>query len=771
MKIDVKKFVLVAAATCVISQSAFAINEFKIQRIQYQGLKRISTSTVSNYLELSPGQVLTSKRSTQAIKSLYKTGFFQAVALEKQGNTLVVRVVERGTIGSVNLTGNKDISTDQLKAVLKQLGITKGNVYQRSSLDHFKQTLLQEYNARGKYNARITVRTVPLTQNRIGLTIDISEGRAARIKQIKFIGNHAYSNSELKSLMALTEPGLFTYFTKKDQYNKTVLDQSLQTIKENYMNNGYLNFKIESSQVLLAADRKSVYINIKVKEGAKFTFSGFDITGKTIIKKETLNKLVHIEKGQVFSRLKVMDAIKAIGEALGDRGYGFPSINAEPMVDNTKHQVFMTLRVEPGRHVYVRRINFIGNTKTGDYALRQVIKQDEGGLLAVGRVKESERQLRNLGYVKDVKVKTTPVQNANNQVDLDFTVEEAPSAEASLAVGYGTNGFEFNAAFNQKNFMGTGRTAGVSFTTNYWGKSYSLNYYNPFYTQSGMGRGFDLYYQTTDPSRLDISSYTSDKYGFNVNHNFLLGDTASVQFGFGFDHLKLKTLGSTPATQLQAFADMYGRTFNQLKLAAGWANSTYDQQPFPHSGVNQQASVQLSLPLSSGSLKYYKTSYQAHAYMPLAQTGFLVTGLFNIAYGNMFDKKGLPFFENYFSGGIAQPGQVRGYESYSFGPLDSNGNNLGGNFLINGSLGLIMPYPLSRESFRTTAFIDAGNVYAKGISSALRGTDAGNIRYSAGVAVDWRSPFGPLTFSIAKPIKKQSNDKTNMFQFTVMSGF
>ncbi len=771
MILDVKKITLTTAALCVLSTSALALDEFKIQKIQYQGLKRIRASTVDNYLEIQPGQTLTGQRSSKAIKALYKTGFFQAVELDQRGNTLIVRVVERGTIGSVTFKGNKDLTSEQLRAVLKQLGITKGNVYQRSAIDRFKQSLLQEYNARGKYNAQITTRAVPLTQNRIALSINVSEGRVARIKQIKFIGNHTYSSSTLRSLMQLSERGFFTYFTKKDQYNKVLLDQSLQAIKDDYMNNGYLKFSIESSQVLLAANRKSVYINIKIKEGPQYHFSGFAIAGNTIISKTTLNELVSVKSDDIFSRMKVTDSIKAIGEALGNRGYGFPSINAEPVIDEVKRRIFVTFRVLPGRHVYVRRINFSGNTNTGDYVLREVVKQNEGTLLVLSKVKESERQLRNLGFLKQVNVKTTPVPNTNNQVDLDFSVEEAPSSEASVSVGYGTNGPEFNASFNQKNFMGTGRTTGFNFNTSYWGRSYGINYYDPYYTVSGIGRGFDIFYQTVDPKKLDVSAYTSDKYGFNVNHNFLLGDTASVQFGFGLEHLKLSSLGSKPAAQLQAFADTYGRRFEQLKLTAGWTNNTYDRQPFPHSGVNQQASVLFALPVSSGSLKYYKAMYQAHAYLPIHTTGFLLTGSFNVAYGNMFNKKGLPFYENYFAGGIAQPGQVRGYESYSLGPMDSNNNNLGGNFLLNGSLGVILPHPFSQESVRTTLFVDGGNVYAKGVSGALKGSASGNLRYSAGVALDWRSPFGPLSFSLAKPIKKQAGDQSNMFQFTVMSGF
>lgn len=771
MKVVLKKSLLMVISSLLWIEPALAADGFKVERIRYIGLKRISASTLANYLEVKKGQVLTQAKSTETIKSLYKTGFFQAVELERQGQVLVVRVVERGTIGSISFKGNSSISSDQLKAVLKQLGLTKGNVFQRAALERFQQQLKVEFNMRGKYNARIDTQIMPLTQNRVGIVIDISEGRVARIKAIKFIDNHAFSNDELKDLMSLSEQGVLTYFTKKDQYSQTALDESLQAIRNYYMDHGYLKFRIDSSQVMLDTDYKSVYINIKVTEGPQYHFSGFDISGKTILAKEKITSLINIEKGAVFSRKQVTDAIKSIGEALGDIGYGFPAINAEPKIDEAKRTIFITFMIQPGRHVYVRRINFIGNTKTADYVLRQAIKQDEGGILSLTNIKESERQLKILGYLKNVNVKTIPVANANNQVDLEFNVEEAPSAEASISIGYGTNGPEFNASFNQHNFMGTGRTFGFNFNTSYWGKNYGINYYDPFYGINGLGRGFDVYIQTVDPKRLDISAYTSDKYGFNVNYNLLIGDTASLQFGYGLERLKITSTGNNPATQLQNFVNTYGSRFDQLRLSAGWNNNSYDQQPFPQRGTNQQVSVMMALPVSKGSLKYYKTSYQIHSYAPIFNSGFVFTSLANIAYGNMFNNQGLPFYENYFAGGIAQPGQVRGYDSYSLGPLDSRGNSLGGNFLVSGSLGLILPYPLSKESVRSSVFFDYGNVYAKHILASLKGTGSGKVRYSAGVAVDWRSPFGPLSFSLAKPLNRRPRDKVDNFQFTVTSGF
>ncbi len=770
MKLSNKNVVL-GFCFCVLFSSSLAYSgEFVVKHIKVVGLQRISLSTVSNYLPVHVGQRFNTKQTVRVIRALYDTGFFQAVSLDRQGDTLVVKVVERGTIGNVNLIGNKDIPSKRLREVLKQLGLVKGHVFQRSALERLRLQLKQEYNNRGKYNARITTSTTPLTQNRIGITIRISEGRVARIKDIRIIGNHKISDDTLKSLMLLRSKGLFTYFTKKDQYSVEALDRSLEAIRTYYLDHGFLRIKIDSSQVLLAPDKKDVYINIRLTEGPKYTFAGFRIFGKTILSKEKLSSYVKFEKGQEFSRTKVTDTIKAIGEAYGDIGFGFPAINAEPKLDERKRTVFVNFIIKPGRHVYVRQINFTGNTKTAGYVLRNVIKQDEGSLLSLKNIRESERQLKILGYLKNVKVQTVPVAGANNQVDLIFHVEEAPSAEASVSLGYGTNGPEFNAAFNQHNFMGTGKTIGLNFNASYWGRSYSFNYYNPFYTAYGVGRGFNVYYQTVDPKRLDISIYTSDKYGFAINYNVLLGDKSSVQFGYGLERLKITSLGATPATQIQNFVNANGRVFNQLRLTGGWNHNTYDQQPFPNRGINQQANLLVSLPIDRH-LKYYKANYSIHGYLPVGQTGFILTALANVGYGNTFNKRGLPFFENFFAGGIAQPGQVRGYESYSLGPVDSQGNNLGGNILVSGMGGVILPYPFSRETIRTTAFLDFGNVYTRGLPANQRGTLSGRIRMAAGVSLDWRSPFGPLSFSLAKPVNKRPGDVSEMFQFTLTSGF
>lgn len=770
MKRISKKGVLSVCCSAVLmcSMQLHAADSFIVRDIKVTGLQRISRGTVLNYLPIQVGEEVGPSSTSQIIRALYDTGFFQSVELEKQNNTLIVNVVERATIGSITVVGNKEIPKDKMNELLKEIDLAKGRIFQRASLEHLEKELKQAYNARGKYNARIETHVTQLTENRVAISVEISEGRVSRIKEIKFIGNHDFSSNELYPELSLAPSGIFTYFTKKDQYSKTAMDTSLEALRSFYLDRGYLKFNIISSQVLLSPDKKDVFINIQIEEGPQYHFSGYDVAGKVILPKKQIDSLIQVKKGDVFSRKKVTESVTAIGLALGDKGFGFPAINAEPRVNEENKTVFITFIVDPGRHVYVRRINFTGNTKTADYVLRNVIRQNEGGVLSLHNIKESERQMRLLGYLKNVNVKTTPVPGANNQVDLDVEVEEAPSAEATASLGYGTNGPQFNAAFDQHNFMGTGRSVGVGFNANYWGEDYSFSYYNPFYTKTGVGRGVNLYYQKVDPDHLDVSSYSSNRFGGDINYNIILGEKSSLQLGYGYQDVQIQSVGFVQ--QIQNFVNIYGRNFQEIHLAGGWSSNGYDQFPFPNSGLNQQLTGLAALPAASNALSYYKAFYQAHVYQPLSH-GFIFTLMGNVGYGNMFNGLGLPFFENYYAGGISQPGQVRGYDSYSLGPLDSTGRAMGANLLTSGSAGVIIPYPFSRDNFRTTLFTDAGNVFVDGTPPPLAGTPAGPLRYSAGVSLEWHSPFGPLAFSVAKALNPQPFDREQYFQFTLSSGF
>ena len=751
---------------------------FVVQDIRVEGLQRIRLGTVLNYLPVRADELFDSASSGNVIRALYDTGFFQHVALARQGDTLIVRVVERATIGNVEFSGNKDISTKQLEEVFQQMQLVQGGVFQRSMLERLTQELKQEYNNRGKYNARITAVVTPLDQNRVAIKVDISEGKGAKIKAINVIGNKTFSDGELLDKFSLSTPTLLTFITGKDKYTAENLTASLESLQSFYMDRGFIRYNVDSSQVLLSPDLKDVYIDIKLTEGPRYTFSGYDFRGDLILPEENLNKLVQIKAGDYYSHQSVTQSIEFIGDSLSYRGYGFPLVSVEPIIDEDEQQVFITYVIDPGRKTYVRNIVFAGNVKTADYVLRRAMRQNEGALLSLGNVRESERQLRLLRYLENVSVETIPVPGTNNQVDLLFNVTELPSTEAIASLGYAiSDGIIVNAALNQYNFMGSGSSLGFNFNTSLWGQSYSVNYYDPYHTMSGIGRGVKVYFQRFTPSgNLDIATFGTDRYGGAIDYNFLLSNTSSLQLGYGFEHLDISSTGGV--AQIVNFVESNGRRFNQVRLTTGWNNNSFDRFPFPTRGLNQQILGLAALPVTKQSLTYYKVSYLARYYKPVIR-GFIFTLLGSVGYGNTFNGQGLPFFENWYAGGIADPGQLRGFESYSLGPRDAVGNPLGGNLLVNGSAGLILPYPLSRNNLRLTAFVDAGNVYSKGLPLDQRGDiDPGPIRFAAGVSAEWRSPFGPLLFSLAVPLNEQKDnsdnpfgDRPELFQFTLSTGF
>lgn len=757
-----------------ISLKAYALESFVVRDVRVQGLQRIQVGTVLNYLPIRIGQKLTQRETSRIISALYRTGFFKNVSLARSGSTLIIKVVERSTIGVVFVHGNKDIPREKLDVVLKNIGLVQGHVYDPAVLDKVKRELKDQYNNRGKYNATIETSVSAMKRNRVTVTINIKEGRVAKIKEIRIIGNKAFTDKQLLKQFVLRTPGFLTFFSQRDQYSKEKLNASVESLQSFYMDHGYIKAKIQSTQVSLSTDRRHVFITLKIYEGARYYFDNYKFTGKLILPREQLRSMVHIKKGDVFSRKVVNSAINDIGLAIGDKGYGFPSINADPVIDEKSKRISITFYIDPGVRVYVRHINFVGNTKTADYVLRHAMRQEESSMLRITKIKDSERRLRNLGYFKNVSVKTKPVAGTNNQVDLDYHVTETPSTTASASVGYGSLGFQFNAGINEPNFLGTGRTVGINFSTRSDYKDYSVNYFNPYYYE-GIGRGFNAYFQQYTPGKeTTISNYATNRFGGDVTYNFDVADDHYLTLGGGYEHLDIPRFNAaTP--EYVAFVAANGKNFNLGHVTAGWTYNSYDQKIFPTKGYHQQVSAKVSYPFD-GSLAYYKVGLTAHMYVPLFH-GMILSLQSGVGYGGGFGTThALPFFENYYAGGAGGQGQVRGYDNYSLGPRDSSSsmNPIGGNFLVTGSVGVVLPWPFSRDTLRTTLFVDGGNVYnayGDNVPPALLGSGEGPFRFSAGVGFEWRSPFGPLQFSLATPLNKQPGDKTQLFQFNMATGF
>lgn len=767
--------------TSIISAPGFSAPQtFTVRHIQIEGLQRVSESTVYNYLPIKMGETFDDTGSARIISALYKTGFFHNIHLAKQGNILIIKVEERPTIGTISVTGNKDIPTDKLNEILKSVGVVEGRVFDKAVLDKMQQSLQSEYYGRGKYNATVQVSSKPLPRNRVAVNLSISEGVASKIKDIRIIGNQLFSKKELLNQFILSTGGLLSFFTQDNQYSKQKLDTSLDNLRSYYMDRGYIKFSIDSTQVSLSPNRKDVYITVKITEGAHYTIGNYKITGDQLDYADALKKCVTLVPGEEFSRKKVMQINEEMGKTLGAKGYLNANIDAVPEINEEAKQVSIIFHVVPGKRIYVNQINFVGNAKTADEVFRREMRQFEGSIASIEKIKSSERRLRLLPYVKEVKVDTKPTPGTDDQVDLDVDVQEASSASLNFQIGYSQRDkFLYSAGFNQLNFMGTGKSLGFQFSNSRFQRVITVDYNDPYYTADGISRGFSAYSRITRPGNIGLSNYSTDAHGATVYFGIPMNEDNRLNLGLGIDQTKL-SLGPQPAKQVTDFIGRFdpkktlaqiiadgSKTFTQMIATTSWSRMGYDRSIFPTQGLSQFAGAEISIPLGRSSLRYYKLNYNARYFYPLWKD-FIFTSSANLGYGGGYGSIAqLPFFKNYYAGGIDS---VRGFETNRLGPRDSNNRAIGGNFLVAGSVGMILPQPLSSDSFRTTAFIDAGNVFDT--KAKINGeNNHGGIKFSAGVSLEWRSFVGPLVFSIARPLHKKPGDDLEFFQFSVSSLF
>jgi outer membrane protein insertion porin family len=754
---------------------------FLINRIEIRGLHGISRDTVLSYLPINTGQTLNAEQSSQIIDMLYATGFFSNVSLAEQGNTLIITVEERLTIAEVTVKGNKEIPKDKLNDILKKIGLVQGQLFDKSILDRFIAQLRSQYDGMGKYSARVTPVLTPQSNNRVAIRIDISEGLTVQVGGISIIGNQAFSERKLLSTLPLSAPHVWSVFTNSDQYNQSKLAAALQALQSYYLDRGYLKFKIDSTQVTLTPNRKTAYIIIHITEGPLYRIRGYETTGRLVIEQSKLQAaFLPLKTGEIFSRKKITEVEQAIKKQLGDFGYIFATVNTLPDIDEKNKTVFLTFYIDPGNRIYIKRINILGNLKTQDQVFRRLLRQQEGSLISEADVKESLRQLSLTGFLEgEPQVALTPIPDYSDQVDLDININEAHAAQALFSLGYGTNGAVLGASLNQNNVFGTGNQLGLNFNNTRANTIYSISYNNPYYTLDGIQRGFDLFYQRATPSNLNTTTYNTNTYGGDLHYSIPFdaqGDTLQLSGGLQKLQLNLPVF-SQLSSEVQQFVTVHGTQFNQLLFTVGWVRNGLDRLVFPEKGLYQNANMQLVLPAGKP-LEYYKTNYTGMAYYPVGY-GFKVQGRLSLGYGDGFDStQGLPFFANYYAGGIGTDGQVRGYQISSLGPKDSNGYPLGANIMTVGSVAILFPMPAAvSEKVRTSVFVDAGNVYSTlGVSQPNQprgGTASGPLRYSTGIDVDWRVPVFNVTlsFSLAKAINPKLGDQIQIFQFNIGTGF
>ena len=757
-----KKWILFIVCLGMMS-SSWAFKPFKISDIRVEGLQRISPGTVFTYLGVKKGEEFNDAKSAQAVRALFKTGFFKDVRLALEGTVVVVFVTERSSIASITIEGNKSIDDNMLKRSFRRLGFVEGRVYNRALLDKIEQELKRTFLSQGKYNVRIKVTSTPMERNRVAIKILISEGKPAKIKKINIVGNTKFTDKQLLRQFKLTAPGALTFYSKNDQYSKQKLKGDLGKLRSFYLDRGYLDFKLSSTQVSISPDKKSIYITVNIIEGEQYRVKNIKLAGRLVVPVSELQELVKIPLGSVYSLRSVTESKKRLTERLGDEGYAFARIKISPVLQRKKKLVSLTIIIDPARRVYVRRIIMVGNLRTSDLVLRREMRQLEGGWYSAKKIQRSRIRLQRLGFFTGVEVGTKPVAGVNDQVDVVFTVKEKPSGNFLASVGYSqTGGVLFNTSVRQDNFLGTGRRVGVAVTNSDITTGYSLSYTNPYYTQHGVSRGFVLKTEETDASEANLSNYKTDENEFSINYGIPINEFDRIRFGIGYKETSIVATG-TSALEVTDFIAFNGEKNETVELTASFSHDTRNKAVFANKGVLHRISAQVALP--SGDLQYFKVRYQHQRFIPISRKLTLfVKG--EVAYGDGYDKTGaLPFYENYFIGGVKS---VRGFDDNSLGPRDSNNNPIGGAYRVQTSLELIFPPPFATKSkaFRLSAFIDAGNVY-KDIDSF----DEKTLRVSGGLSVIWISPIGPIRLSFATPIKELEGDETQVVQFSLGSAF
>ncbi len=742
-------------------QNVFAEEQgFIVKDIKITGLQRISAGTVYNYLPVNVGEKFTSDKIGPSIRALFKTGFFKDVALEREGNTLVVHVLERPSIAKIVIKGNKDISTDDLMKALKKTGLSEGKVFNRQILDKVEHELRRQYFSHGKYGLKIETNVTQLTRNRVGIEIKISEGRVAKIKEINIVGNHVFEENELLDQFELSPSHLLSFYFKNDQYSKQKLAADLERLRSFYLDRGYINFAIESTQVALTPDKKGIYITVNIKEGDQFTLEKVKLAGNLVVEPEELIKLVQIGPGEIFSRKRATETSKLISDRLGDEGFAFANVNMVPDINNEKKTVDMTFFVDPGKRVYVRNINIRGNTKTRDVVIRREMRQMEASWSSTTKIERSKTRLNRLGYFEEVNVETPPVVGTSDQIDVNYSVTEKASGNLSAGIGFSqTQGVIFNASVTQDNIFGSGKRVSFNFNNSDVSTIYSFGFLNPYFTIDGVSLGYNLLYRKTDAAANNLSRYSIDVASAGFNMGFPIDEFERISLAFDVKYTTLNT-GENAPQEARDFINQNGSTFLTLPLSIGWTHDTLDRAIFPTRGGQQRVSGLLAIP--GGDLSFYKISLKDQHYIPLAKD--LVLRLFaEIAYGDgLTGTDSLPFFEHFFAGGV---NSVRGYEDNTLGPRDSNRDPFGGAMKFVASAEVFFPIPFFEDlkSVRVGAFFDAGAV-----SDSF---DFGGLRYSVGISGKWLSPFGALAVSAAIPLNKSGDDRQQMFQFTFGSGF
>jgi len=734
--------------------------DFVIRDIRVEGAQRTDVGTVFGYLPLRVGDHYDPSKGTAAIRALYASGLFKDVRLEADGDVLVVVVEERPAIASIDLIGMKEFDKDTVKKSLKDVGLAEARIYDRSLLDRAEQELKRQYLSRGRYGVKVTTTVSPLERNRVNITISIDEGEVARIREIRFTGNRAFSDSQLRDQMELSTPGWLTWYTGHDKYARQKLQADQETLRSFYLARGYLDFNIESTQVSISPDKKDIQITINLLEGERYRISGIKLAGELLGLDAELSRLIDVKPGEIYNG----ERINAIGKAVTDRlsvlGYAFANANPVPDANKEKREVAFTILVDPGRRAYVRHVNVSGNTRTRDEVIRREIRQFESGWFDSEKVKLSRDRIDRLGFFEKVEIETPAVPGSQDQVDLNVTVKERPTGTIQAGLGYSsTEHLVISGAYTQQNVLGTGHAIGIQLNTSSATRTIAVSHADPYVTIDGVSQSEEIYRRDSNLAKLGLATVDIGTTGGTVRWGVPFTEFDTIFFGVGVESTDITLTASSPFRYID-YVNRFGSSAGALLGTIGWSRDNRDNILTPNRGHFQRAFLEFGTPALD--LQYFKLTYQYQQFQPLTNK-FTLAFNGQAGYGGGYEGKDFPLFKNFFVGGI---GSVRGFEAGSLGPRDVNGDPLGGVKEVNGSIEALATLPGADRSLRGLFFVDAGDVWGSG-----QGIHFADLRAAAGAGIAWISPIGPLKLSLAQPIRSQPGDRVQRFQFQIGTGF
>jgi outer membrane protein insertion porin family len=792
-----------------LSFMAVAFDEFIITDIRIVGLQRVSIGSIFTAIPVSVGDKMNQGKVSEITKALFSTAQFNDIQVGKDGNALLISVLERPSISAIELDGNKALKSEDLLKGLEGAGIAEGQVYKRSTLNGMKSELVRQYASQGRYGAGVEIETINKPRNTIELKIIIDEGKSAKIKKVNIIGNEVFSDSDLMAGFELQEGKWYSFLSNKDKYSKEKLKGDIENLESFYLDRGYLKFSIESSQVSVSKDKKDVFITLSISEGVQYTIDEVNVIGEMPIEEKMYTPILDGLKDQIYSQAQITSIEEYLVNYLGNEGYTFAEVTGNPEINVEENTVSLIFLVQPGNRTYARKILFSGNYLTNDEVLRREMRQFEGAWASDNLIEGSKVRLERLGFFKEVSVETIPVPGTEDQVDIEFTVEEESTSSIGGSIGYSDFGMNLGLNLSDNNFLGTGNRFNLAINKSVYQEAYNISFFDPYFTMDGVSRGYSVYYRVTDYGEYNVANYLTNSMGGGVQFGYPISDTTRIGLNLNIDNTDIDP-GSLPSREIADFLASEGTVFDVLKAQAVWSRMTLNRGMFPTYGSSTDVMLQVTIPGSD--LSYFKVDLKQKFYRPLGFANLVFGFNGELGYiGTYGDTEKTPFFENFYSGG---PRSIRGFESNTLGPrvtpapcyefnaktgecpliidTDFDGtpdaiaqnpygyqqlrDPIGGNFLVEGSMQMIFKLPMieDQRSMRSAFFLDFGNVFSTDCQPyQINCYEASfdEMKYSVGVGVTWITGFGPMSFSFSQPFNDGIYDRTEEFQFTIGTVF